>query len=126
MIKLKDILTEEHPHDLPPNDKTIQNEELESFADKRREGAGTITDNAKEKGGLSMLTYHHFNVKLPYYDKAANGALNIEEANKEYASLLTELFNLTKAGMQIDQKTFQELMGKIEVLGELIIRDNND
>ena len=50
--------------------ETISKEEMEEFADGRGKGAEKITDNAKEKGGNSMLTYHHFKVKLPYYEES--------------------------------------------------------
>ena len=97
--------------------------ELENFADKRYGGAKKITDNAKEKGGVSMLTYHHFKVKLPYYEKASNGKFDIEDAKKEYNELLKKLYSGTKNDMDIEQVAFQELVGKIEVLGELIIKN---
>ena len=51
----------------------ISVEEMEKFAEGRGEGAEKIADNAKEKGGNSMLTYHHFKVKAPYYKKASDG-----------------------------------------------------
>ena len=35
---------------------------FDEFASKRLGGAEKIVNNAKEKGGLSMLTYHHFKV----------------------------------------------------------------
>jgi hypothetical protein len=42
---------------------------------------------------------------------------------KEYKKLLEQLYNSTKDGMDIKQIQFQELVGKIEVLGELLIKD---
>ena len=96
----------------------------EIFAEKRLKGATKIADNAKEKGGVSMLTYHHFEVKLPYYEKAAKGELNIDDAKEEYKDLLEKLYLATKGDMDIEQIAFQELVGKIEVLGELIIKEN--
>ena len=48
--------------------------------------------NAKEKGGAALLTYHHFEVKLPYYEKAAKGELNFDEAKTEYKDLLEKLY----------------------------------
>ena len=96
---------------------------LEEFADKRYGGAKKITDSAKEKGGPSMLTYHHFKVKLPYYEKASEGDFDLEESKKEYKELLEKLYSATKDDMGIEQIAFQELVGKIEVLGELIIKN---
>ena len=103
-------------HDSNPNS-------LDTFAQTRLIGATKISDNAKKKGGPSMLTYHHFVVKLPYYKKAAKGwsKEDRESAVKEYGDLLEELYS-TKDSVKIDQTAFQKLVGKIEVLGELVIK----
>lgn len=98
-------------------------EEFESFADSREEGAAKIVKSAKEKGGLALLTWHHFKVKLSYYKKAAAGKFDLEEAKKEYKDLLEKLYLATKGDMDIEQVAFQELVGKIEVVGELIIKE---
>lgn len=106
--------------------KTIiksETKEFEKFADTRMGGAKKISDTAKEKGGLSLLTYHHFKVKLPYYKKASEGKLNMDDAKKEYKKLLDKLYESTKDDMEIGQIPFQELVGKIEVLGELLIKE---
>jgi hypothetical protein len=97
---------------------------LESFAETRLGGAEKIVDNAKENGGLALLTYHHFEVKLEYYEKASKGELDMEDAKKEYKDLLEKLYTSTKDDMGIEQIDFQELLGKMEVLGELIIKEN--
>lgn len=97
--------------------------EFESFADTREAGAEKIVKSSKEKGGLSLLTWHHFKVKLPYYKKAAAGNFDLGKAKKEYKDLLEELYLATKGDMDIEQIAFQELVGKIEVLGELIIKE---
>jgi len=97
-----------------------ESSKLEEFADKRFNGAEKIANNAKEKGGPAMLTYHHFVVKLPYYKKAANGKLDMDSAKKEYTELVNKL---QKGGTNINQVEFQRLVGKIEVLGELIIKN---
>ena len=101
----------------------ISTEEMEEFADGRGKGAEKITDNAKEKGGNSMLTYHHFKVKLPYYEKAAEGKFDKAKSLKEYKRLLKKLYKSTQKEMNIKQVDFQKLMGKIEVLGELILEN---
>jgi len=100
-----------------------ETKEFEKFADTRMGGAKKISDTAKEKGGLSLLTYHHFKVKLPYYKKASEGKMNMEDAKKEYKKLLDKLYESTKDDMEIGQIPFQELVGKIEVLGELLIKE---
>ena len=109
MIKLSNILKEEVSGD------------LETFAGKRLNGATKITNDAKEKGGPALLTYHHFKVKLPYYKKAKDGQLDIEMAKMEYKKLMGQLCSLPEA-TNMEQIEFQELVGKIEVLGELIIK----
>jgi hypothetical protein len=94
--------------------------ELEDFSKKRGEGAMKIAENAKEKGGLSMLTYYHFDVKEPYYKSAAEGKLDFTEAEKELKSLINEV-NKGIQDMSIGQIDFQKKVGRIEVLGELLI-----
>jgi len=113
MIKLTNLLAEA---------KEEPKKGFEGFADTRLGGAEKIADNAKDKGGFSMLTYHHFHAKLPYYEKAAEGKFNVEEAEKEYQKLVEELYKKTNKGMKIEQVAFQVLVGKIEVLGELLIK----
>ena len=111
MLKLKDILAQDQ----------IPSSGFEEFASKRYDGAKKISDNAKEKGGPAMLTYHHFVVKLPYYEKAKNGEFNLIEAKVELKQLLGELCVLS-GEVKMEQTYFQKLVGKIEVLGELIIK----
>ena len=99
--------------------------EFEIFSEKRLDGATKITNNAKEKGGFAMLTYHHFNVKLPYYKKASEGKFNLEKSKKDFKSKLGELCKLTE-DVDMNQIEFQKLVGIIEVLGELIIKHKKD
>ena len=101
-------------------------DELKEFADKRGDGAEKIVKNAKDSGGLSMLTYNHFKVKLPYYEKAAAGKFDMDKSREEYVTLLDQLYKSTIDGMKIDQKKFQELVGKIEVIGELCIKNKDN
>jgi hypothetical protein len=58
---MKIIITESQLSNLP----------FEDFVSVRMKGANKIATTAKEKGGPSMLTYHHFHVKQPYYKKAS-------------------------------------------------------
>jgi len=99
----------------------IQQPKFEEFAQKRYDGAKKITDNAKEKGGPALLTYHHFRVKLPYYKEAAEGKFNLDKTKKEFKEHLDELCKLSK-DVDMGQVDFQKLVGIIEVLGELIIK----
>jgi len=108
---IKNILKEE----------VIDKESFKTFAEKRFAGAEKITNNAKEKGGPAMLTYHHFRVKLPYYKKAMEGKLDLEESKTEFKELLDKLCGLSE-NVEMDQVEFQKLVGLVEVLGELIIK----
>jgi hypothetical protein len=106
--------------------KIILNEETKKsfneFATKRLAGAQKIVDNAKKKGGPAMLTYHHFVVKLPYYKKASEGKFNLEETKKEFKEKMNKLCKLNE-DVNMNQIEFQKLVGLIEVLGELIIKN---
>ena len=93
-----------------------ESKSFDTFAEKRLGGATKIANGAHEKGGPSMLTYHHFVVKLPYYKEASEGKFNMDDAKKEFKTLLKGLSS------DMEQVEFQKLMGKLEVLGELIIK----
>jgi hypothetical protein len=92
-------------------------EAFEDFAKARGEGAAKIASNAQEKGGLSLLTWHHFKVKAPYYKKAVEGKLDIEKAEKEFEE------TYKKISLDMSQIEFQREVGRLEVLGELLIRN---
>jgi len=92
-------------------------ESFQEFAETRGKGATKIADNAHEKGGLSLLTWHHFKVKLPYYKKAAEGKFELEAAKKEFDE------TYKKISSDMTQIDFQREMGRLEVLGELLIRN---
>lgn len=110
MIKLSELLKED----------MVENKPFEEFADKRLSGAEKIANSAHEKGGPSMLTYHHFKVKLPYYKDAAEGKFNFAAAVKEFDYCVN---TLAKKMDNMEQVEFQKLLGRIEVLGELIIKN---
>ena len=91
-------------------------ETFNDFAEGREVGAGKIATSAKDKGGDSMLTYHHFNVKLPYYKKAAEGKFDLDKAKVEFEE------THKKINHSMEPIAFQKEMGRLEVLGELIIK----
>lgn len=93
-------------------------ESFEEFAKKRGEGAAKIASNAEEKGGLALLTWHHFKVKAPYYKKATEGKFDSEAAKKEFDQ------TLNKISLNMTPVEFQREVGRLEVLGELLIREN--
>jgi hypothetical protein len=86
---------------------------FDEFAEKRMNGAEKIANTAKEKGGPSILTYQHFVVKLPYYKKASEGDFDEKEFEKTLKSI----------SLEMTQKEFQTEVGRLEVLGELIIKN---
>jgi len=104
MIKLLYLLTE-------------AKETFEEFAKKRGEGAAKIASNAEEKGGLALLTWHHFKVKAPYYKKATEGKFDKETAKKEFEKTYNKIY------LNMSQIEFQREVGRLEVLGELIIKN---
>jgi len=104
MIKLLQLLTE-------------VKESIEDFASTRLKGAEKIADTTQEAGGLSLLTYKHYKVKLPYYKKAAAGKLNKDDAKKEFDKTLKNI------SLNMTQNQFQIEMGRLEVLGELLIEN---
>lgn len=107
MIKLLDILTE----------AKLSKETFKEFATMRGKGAAKIASTAEEKGGLALLTYHHFKVKAPYYKKATEGKFDEEAAKKEFDNTIKSI----SLGMTAIE--FQREVGRLEVLGELLIRN---
>ena len=106
MIKLKRILTE------APTEKVF-----EEFAETRGKGAAKIAATAEEKGGLALLTWHHFKVKALYYKKATEGKFVVEEAAKEFEE------TYKKISLSMTPIEFQREVGRMEVLGELLIKN---
>jgi hypothetical protein len=104
MIKLTQLLTE-------------VKETFENFATTRGKGAAKIAASAEEKGGLALLTWHHFKVKAPYYKKATEGKFDKEAAKKEFEQ------TYKKISLNMTQIEFQREVGRLEVLGELLIRE---
>lgn len=119
-MKLTQLLREAEAAKTPGEKKEEKDEK--AFAKTRLSGAEKIAENAKEKGGDAMLTYHHFNVKLKYYERASKGEFNPDAAREEYKTLVDQLVKATgEKGVNISQTEFQKLVGKIEVIGELLI-----
>lgn len=112
------------PNCVPVDEELEAQETMEEFSSNRLAGASKIAQGAKEKGGDALLTYHHFKVKLPYYKQGIDGDLDFVQIESEYKQKLNALYTSTKNNMNIEQIPFQELVGEIEVLGELLIRKN--
>ena len=103
-------------------DESKEAKSFERFSDNRFQGASKISSGAKDKGGDALLTYHHFRVKLPYYDKAAKGKFDPEEAEEELENNVKLLTKGISGNMELSQVEFQKVMGEIEVLGELLLK----
>jgi len=93
------------------------NDDFEDFAETRGEGAEKIANTAHQKGGLALLTWHHFKVKLPYYKKATNGKFDLKEAKREFSQTKSRI------SLSMSPIEFQREVGRLEVLGELILRE---
>jgi len=93
------------------------NDKFEEFAETRGKGAAKIASTAEEKGGLALLTWHHFKVKASYYKQATAGKFDIDSAKKEFEKTLKSI------SLNMSPVEFQREVGRLEVLGELIIRD---
>lgn len=100
-------------------------ETFEEFSLTRLKGATKIAETAQDKGGDSLLTYHHFKVKLPHYEKASDGKFDLPKAKAQYDTELKKLVKETMEENTMSQIEFQKLVGVIEVLGELIIRNKD-
>ena len=98
--------------------KEVKKTELEDFATTRLKGAKKIADTTQEAGGLSLLTYKHYKVKLPYYKKASEGKLDLVQAKKEFNKILKSV------SLDMTQTEFQTEVGRLEVLGELLIKNS--
>ena len=107
MINLTDIL----------NEAKKLKETFEEFANIRGKGAAKIAETAEKKGGLALLTWHHFKVKAPYYDKASKGKFDEKKAKQEFNQ------TLGKISLNMSPVDFQREVGRLEVLGELLIRN---
>jgi hypothetical protein len=107
MIKLIDLI----------NEAKKLKETFEEFAKTRGAGAAKIAETAEKKGGLALLTWHHFKVKAPYYKKATEGKFDKESAKKEFEQ------TLKKISLGMTPIEFQREVGRLEVLGELLIRE---
>ncbi len=97
----------------------FNNLQLDEFAKKRFSGAEKIANTAKEKGGPSILTYQHFVVKLPYYKDASQEKFDEKKSIKEFEKTLKSI------SLEMTQKEFQTEVGRLEVLGELIIKNRD-
>ena len=104
------------------NEAASNREPFEQFAKTRLAGATKIAQNAEQKGGDAMLTYHHFVVKLPIYRQASEGKFKINKAMEALDKQMKKLNEGVRNDVKIRPVEFQKIVGLIEVWGELIIK----
>ncbi len=107
------------------NESKTQKLDFIEFSKARLDGASKIAEMAKKKGGAALLTYQHFVVKLPYYKKAATGKFNQPAMLSELTKLVNDLAKGSSTKIKLNQVQFQRLVGKIEVIGELLIKSQD-
>jgi len=93
--------------------------ELVEFCEDRKKGASKIYTEARAKGGAAQLTAWHFAAKLPEYDeciKAIKAGKTQSYFQQQEVKLLHQLTSIR------NQRTFQEIMGRAEVWGEVFIK----
>lgn len=92
------------------------------FLKNRKTGAQETAKKAKEKGGDAMLSYYHFAAKDKPYAEVIRTFKNegletaIKLCKKEYKRLMKE------TDLDMSQKDYQAIVGRIEVYGECYIR----
>lgn len=102
--------------------KNAQSEDPMQFLKNRKAGAMKIASSAKEKGGDAMLSYYHFAAKeKPYNDIIAllrneGMAAAKKHCKDKYNDLMKDV------DIDMDQKEYQAIVGKIEVYGECYIK----
>lgn len=89
------------------------------FCEDRKKGAAKIASEARAKGGPAQLTAWHFAAKLPEYDECIKAIKAGKPANyfqQQEVRLIRQLTGIR------NQRTFQEVMGRAEVWGEVFIK----
>jgi hypothetical protein len=89
------------------------------FCEDRKKGAAKIAQDARSKGGPAQLTAWHFAAKLPEYDeciKAIRAGKSPSHFQQQEVRLIHQLTSIR------NQRTFQEVMGRAEVYGEVFIK----
>jgi hypothetical protein len=89
-----------------------------AFFNKRRHGAAKIAAAAEAKGGPSILTYWHFAAKDKQYVDVLK-AIKTGKDEKFFMSKYDELMD-TLHKTKFNQKSFQQIVGQLEVWGEAI------
>ena len=89
-----------------------------AFIKARRDGAAKIADEARAKGGVSILTAVHFEAKLPSYD--AMERLTDNPAKMKQRIRRLESATMAALAAHTSMSQFQKYTGKLEAFGEVV------
>lgn len=95
-----------------------KNDKQEEFFERRASGAKKIQKAAQAKGGPSILTAYHFRAKEKPYKECLARLNDPSYAEAHADNCLDQL----KDWKKMTQKEFQEVMGRLEVYGEVFIQ----
>ena len=96
-------------------------EKFDEFLNKRKAGAEKIAKSARDKGGYSTLTAIHFEAKENPYTDCLKWE-NKEGKEKHFKAKAEEIYKKLADLDSLTQREFQDLMGRLEVYGEVYIR----
>lgn len=102
--------------------KNKESDDLMVFLKNRRNGAKESAAKAKTKGGDAMLSYYHFAAKDKPYSEVTSILKN--EGLKSAIKLCKDKYKMLLKDLDLDmgQKEYQDVVGKIEVYGECYIK----
>ena len=99
-----------------------ESDDLLTFLKNRKNGAKETAAKAKEKGGDAILSYYHFAAKDQPYAEVMR-VLKNEGLQAAKKICKTQYKSLMKAvDLDMSQKEYQAVVGKIEVYGECYIK----
>jgi hypothetical protein len=122
MVSFNEILNELHILEEKNFFKVDKNnpDDLEEFVTKRAAGAKKISNQAKNKGGYSLLTAVHFDAKKTPYTQASK---HVNDKDSVFIKKKADAcFEKLKNWDKMSQREFQWVMGQLEAYGEVYIR----
>jgi hypothetical protein len=110
-----DLVLEEIKKDMGVEDK------FNEFLSKRKAGAEKLGVQTRKKGGYSLLTAIHYEAKEKPYADCLKWE-NKEGKEKHFKAKAEEIYKKLADLDSLTQREFQDLMGQLEVYGEVYIR----
>jgi hypothetical protein len=104
------------------NEEKKQSEDPMTFLKNRKNGAKESAKKAKEKGGDAILSFYHFDAKDKPYEEVIK--ILKEEGLKPAIKYSKEKYDnlISQVDLDMDQKDYQDIVGRIEVYGECYIK----